>query len=122
MISIGLPAGVEFLLLSVTMGVIYAVTRPFGPQAQAGFGIGSRLMQAGFIPAVAISFSAAAVVGQNYGSGAFARVREAARESTKLVPGFAMHTIWLTSLITVFFQLAVQQLFLRRELRLKAPA
>jgi Na+-driven multidrug efflux pump len=36
--------------------------------------------------------------------------------------GFTMHTIWLTSLMTVAFQFTVQQLFLRRELRLKAPA
>lgn len=88
MIGIGLPSGGEFLLMSVTMGVIYAVTRPFGAPAQAGFGIGSRLMQAGFIPAVALSFSAAAVVGQNIGSRAFARVRETLRESVKLTVGF----------------------------------
>lgn len=84
MLGIGLPAGAEFLLMSITMGVIYIVTRPFGAQAQAGFGIGSRLMQAGFIPAVAISFGTAAVVGQNYGARAFERVRQARRESTKL--------------------------------------
>jgi putative MATE family efflux protein len=88
MLSIGLPAGAEFFLLAVTMGFIYAITRPFGAQAQAGFGIGSRLMQAGFMPAVALSFSAAAVVGQNFGSRAFGRVREARRESTKLALGF----------------------------------
>lgn len=88
MMSIGLPAGVEFLLLSITMGTIYAVTSSFGPQAQAGFGIGSRLMQAGFMPAVAVSFSVAAVVGQNYGAGATERVREAVRESQKLVLSF----------------------------------
>jgi Na+-driven multidrug efflux pump len=78
------------LLLSITMGVTYAVTRRFGPEAQAGFGIGSRLMQAGFMPAVAISFSAAAVVGQNYGARAFARVRETALESIKLVLWFML--------------------------------
>lgn len=90
MIGIGLPAGTEFLLMSITMGVIYAVTRPFGAQAQAGFGIGSRLMQAGFMPAVAISFSTAAVIGQNFGFGAFGRVREARRESTKLTLVFML--------------------------------
>lgn len=88
MMSIGLPAGVEFLLLSITMGTIYAVTSSFGPQAQAGFGIGSRLMQAGFIPAVAVSFSVAAVVGQNYGAGAAERVREAVWVSARIVLTF----------------------------------
>ncbi|WP_437298250.1 MATE family efflux transporter [Sorangium sp. So ce426] len=90
LVAIGLPSGAEFLLLAVTMGVIYVVTRPFGSEAQAGFGIGLRLMQAGFMPAVAISFSAAAVVGQNYGSRAYARVRETALESVKLVLGFML--------------------------------
>lgn len=99
MIGIGLPAGAEFLLMSITMGVIYLVTRPFGAQAQAGFGIGSRLMQAGFMPAVAISFSAAAVVGQNYGSRAFGRVREVFRESVKL-----------TLLFMIFFTVVCQLL------------
>ena len=90
MAGIGLPAGAEFLLISITMGVIYSVTRPFGAQAQAGFGIGSRLMQAGFMPAVAISFAAAAVVGQNFGSRAFTRVRGALRESVKLTVLFML--------------------------------
>jgi Na+-driven multidrug efflux pump len=90
MLGIGLPAGAEFLLISITMGLIYAITRPFGAQAQAGFGIASRLMQAGFMPAVAISFSVAAVVGQNLGARASERVRQAVRESTRLVVLFML--------------------------------
>ncbi|WP_437591408.1 MATE family efflux transporter [Sorangium sp. So ce1000] len=99
MLSIGLPSGAEFLLIAITMGVIYAVTRPFGAEAQAGVGIAARLMQACFMPAVAISFSAAAVVGQNYGSRAYARVRETAFESVKLVLGFML---FFTLLCQVF--------------------
>ncbi len=90
MLNIGLPSGTEFLLISLNMGVIYAAIRPFGAEAQAGFGIGSRVMQAGFMPAVAISFGVAAVVGQNFGARAHARVREAYRESTKLTVGFML--------------------------------
>ena len=72
------------------MGVVYAVTRPFGAEAQAGFGIGGRVMQAGFMPAVAISFSVATVVGQNFGSRHYDRVREVLRESAKLTIGFML--------------------------------
>jgi putative MATE family efflux protein len=90
MVSIGLPAGLEFLVLSIMTGVVYLVTRPFGAEAQAGFGIASRVMQAGFMPAVAISFSAAAVVGQNFGARAFGRVRDVLRESAKLTIGFML--------------------------------
>jgi putative MATE family efflux protein len=85
MVGIGLPAGTEFLLMTIMFGVIYVVTRPFGAHAQAGFGVGSRIVQAGFMPAVALSFASAAVVGQNFGSRQHGRVREAAREATKLV-------------------------------------
>ena len=40
-IGIGLPSAAEFLLMFVTMGVVYAVIRDFGSEAQAGFGVGS---------------------------------------------------------------------------------
>lgn len=85
MLSIGLPAGAEFLLLAVVVGSSYFFTRNFGPHLQAGFGIGSRVMQAGFMPAVTISFSVAAVAGQNFGAKAFDRVRSTMSEATKLV-------------------------------------
>lgn len=85
MLAIGIPSGAEFLLLAITIGSSYYFTRVFGPQTQAGFGIGSRIMQAGFMPAVAISFSVAAVAGQNFGARRFDRVRATLLESTKLV-------------------------------------
>jgi putative MATE family efflux protein len=85
MIAIGLPSGAEFLLMSVTMGFVYAIVKPFGSHAQAGFGIGSRVFQAGIMPAVAMSFGVAAVVGQNFGSKRYDRVREIFREAGKMI-------------------------------------
>jgi putative MATE family efflux protein len=85
MLAIGVPSGTEFLLLAITIGSSYYFTRQFGPETQAGFGIGSRIMQAGFMPAVAISFSVAAVAGQNFGAQRFDRLRATLTESTKLV-------------------------------------
>ena len=84
MLAIGLPSGVEFLLMAVILSLIYSIIRPFGSEAQAGFGIGGRLMQAGFMPAVAISFAAAAVAGQNFGARQFDRVRQTFFEGAKL--------------------------------------
>ncbi len=207
MLAIGLPAGAEFLLISVSIGACYFFTRSFGPHAQAGFGIGSRVMQAGFMPAVCLSFSVAAVAGQNFGAHQFARVRAIQSESLKLAlvfmltltavcqlipeplirmfssadevveagavylrtislayvangvifvsagmfqglgntwpslgasalrsfgfvvpvfvlsqrPGFSAQTIWVVSAVSVYVQLAIQQLLLRRELRVRAP-
>jgi putative MATE family efflux protein len=69
MLKIGLPAGGEFALMFVYMAVIYWVIRGFGAEAQAGFGIGMRVMQAIFLPAMAVAFAAAPVAGQNFGAG-----------------------------------------------------
>jgi putative MATE family efflux protein len=68
MLKIGLPAGAEFGLMAVYLFVVYSISRPFGAAAQAGFGIGLRLVQAGFMPVVALGFSVAPVAGQNFGA------------------------------------------------------
>ena len=62
MLRIGVPAGAEFLLLFVYIMIVYAIIRGFGPAAQAGFGIGARVMQAFFLPVVALSFAVSPVV------------------------------------------------------------
>src|ERR1044071_4492036 len=75
MLRIGVPAGAEFLLLFVYIMLVYAIIRGFGPAAQAGFGIGARVMQALFLPVVALSFAVSPVVGQNFGGRRADRVR-----------------------------------------------
>ena len=76
MLRIGLPAGGEFALMFVYMVLVYDILRPFGSAAQAGFGIGLRVMQSLFLPAVAIAFATAPVAGQNFGARLGLRVRE----------------------------------------------
>jgi putative MATE family efflux protein len=76
LLRIGLPAGGEFALMFIYMGVIYSIIRPFGQDAQAGFGIGMRLNQSLLLPAMAVAFATAPIVGQNFAAGKFARVRE----------------------------------------------
>lgn len=78
-LNIGLPAGGEMLMIFVVIAAAYWAIRGFGPAAQAGFGVGSRLMQAIFLPAMAIAFAAAPVAGQNFGAGHLNRVRETFR-------------------------------------------
>lgn len=76
MLRIGIPAGAEFALMAVYIVVVYAIIRSFGAAAQAGFGIGMRVMQAIFLPVVAVAFAVAPVVGQNFGGRQAARVRQ----------------------------------------------
>jgi putative MATE family efflux protein len=75
-LKIGLPAGGEFVLIAAYLMVVYVIIRPFGAAAQAGFGIGGRVMQSMFLPAVAIAFATAPVAGQNFGARLGPRVRE----------------------------------------------
>ena len=79
MFTIGLPAGGEFGLLFFYTGITYWAISDFGAAAQAGFGIGSRIMQGIFLPAMAIAFVVAPVAGQNYGARRMERVRETFR-------------------------------------------
>lgn len=76
LVNIGLPAGGEFGFMFLYMAAIYWVIRDFGAAAQAGFGIGTRLMQSVFLPAMAIAFATGPIAGQNYGARQYARVRE----------------------------------------------
>jgi putative MATE family efflux protein len=87
MIKVGLPAGGEFALMSVYMALVYWIIRGFGAAAQAGFGVGGRLMQAMFLPVMSIAFAAAPVAGQNFGARNAARVRETFRSAAFLVTG-----------------------------------
>ena len=66
-LDIGLPAGGEFGLMFAYIAIIYFVIRDFGSAAQAGFGVGQRVTQMIFLPAMAIGFSIAPVAGQNFG-------------------------------------------------------
>src|SRR3954449_12809656 len=75
LLKIGLPAGAEFILMSVYIIVVYSIIRGFGAAAQAGFGVGARVIQALFLPVVALSFAVAPVVGQNFGGSRGDRVR-----------------------------------------------
>jgi putative MATE family efflux protein len=79
MLRIGLPPGAEFALMFLFTAVIYYVIRDFGAAAQAGYGIGNRVMQSIFLPAMAVSFSAAPLAGQNMGAGQLQRVRDTFR-------------------------------------------
>ena len=79
MLKVGLPAGAEFALMSIYMLIVYSVSRPFGSAAQAGFGIGLRILQACFLPVVALGIAVAPVAGQNFGARLGDRVRETFR-------------------------------------------
>jgi putative MATE family efflux protein len=75
-LNIGLPAGGEFAIIFVNMAVIYYALGGFGAAAQAGFGIGSRLLGVIQLPAISMAIAAGAIAGQNVGAGNSERVKE----------------------------------------------
>jgi MATE family, multidrug efflux pump len=84
MVNIGLPAGGEFGFMFLYMAVVYWVIRDFGAAAQAGFGLGTRLMQSIFLPAMAIAFATGPIAGQNFGAGKHDRIRQTFRVASQI--------------------------------------
>jgi putative MATE family efflux protein len=80
-LRIGVPAGAEFAFMFFSLAVIYVIISDFGAAAQAGFGVGSRVMQAVFLPAMAIAFAAAPIAGQNVAAQKPERVRATFRSA-----------------------------------------
>jgi putative MATE family efflux protein len=99
MLRIGLPAGAEFALMAVYIVVVYAIIRNFGAAAQAGFGVGARVMQAMFLPVIAVAFAVAPVVGQNFGGRRGDRVRQSFYSAVGITTG-------LMVLLTILAQVA----------------
>jgi putative MATE family efflux protein len=107
MLKIGLPAGAEFGLTAVYLVVVYTVMRPFGASAQASFGIGLRLVQALFLPVVALGFSVGPVAGQNVGARKADRVRSAFTSGVGMAVAFMLVStlicyVWTDDLFAVF--------------------
>ena len=88
MLGIGIPAGGQFALMFVYMAVIFKAISGFGATAQAGFGVGMRVMQAVFLPAMAIAFATPAIAGQNFGAREADRVRETFRVAALMIVAF----------------------------------
>jgi putative MATE family efflux protein len=88
MLRIGLPAGAEFGLMAVYLFIVYRIAAPFGAAAQAGFGIGLRVVQALFMPIVALGFAVAPVAGQNVGARLPLRVKDVFRSACMMAAGY----------------------------------
>lgn len=103
MFKIGFPAGAEFLLMFTYMALVYWAIQGFGASATAGFGLGSRVMQALLLPAMAIAFALPAVAGQNFGAQLPHRVKDAFRYalfiSCGLMAGLTALCLWQPDLL-----------------------
>jgi putative MATE family efflux protein len=98
-LRIGLPAGGELVILAIYLMIVYSLIRGFGASAQAGFGIGARVMQSLFLPALAVGMAAATVAGQNFGARNATRVRQSFYAALTI----ACSAMFLTTLLCQWF-------------------
>ena len=107
MLDIGLPAGGEMLILFVYFSMVYWLIQDFGAAAQAGFSIGGRITQSIFMPTMAIAFAVGPIIGQNFGAGQIARVRETFNKGILLSSLVMLATtilmLWRSDLLVQFF-------------------
>jgi len=102
-LAVGLPAGGEFVISFLLIGITYYSVGRFGAAAQAGTGIGGRIAQALLMPAMAIAFAAGPIAGQNFGAGQAQRVRETFRVAATLgtiaTVGLIPLLLWVPNLL-----------------------
>jgi len=71
---IGIPSGVNHFLLAANLLITYRVISTYGTAALASIGIGFRILQAIYIPVIALASAMAAIIGQNFGAQKFSRL------------------------------------------------
>lgn len=84
LVKIGIPAGLQTMIVSFSMIVLAAIVNTFGPTVVAAFGAAGRLDQFAFMPALSVGLAVTALVGQNLGAGKHERVHEILRWSVLL--------------------------------------
>ncbi len=75
----GLPAGIQFFLIFVLLGVVLAGMKPHGTAWTGASGGGFRVLQQCWLPLITLASAAAAMAGQNFGARDIERVAETAR-------------------------------------------
>ncbi len=75
----GIPMGLQMIVLSSSMVMMFAVVNPFGSTTAAAFAAAMQLWNYVQMPALALSAAVSSMAAQNIGAGFWDRVREIAR-------------------------------------------
>lgn len=92
--SVGIPASMSHMLMSVGLIFITRIVASFGPLAIAAYGLGYKLESVAFYFTLGISISVVTLVGHNYGAGNVKRAKK-----------FAWTASWLSMVVTGFIGL-----------------
>jgi putative MATE family efflux protein len=100
---IGIPSGMNHFLLAANLLITYRVISEYGTAAIASIGIGFRILQAIYIPVIALASAMAAIIGQNYGADNYNRIAG----SFKRVWTFSIMFMIFCTLICLLFPAAI---------------
>ncbi len=81
-IAIGLPVSIQMIIVSSSAAVLMGFISKFGEKAIATFGIGNRIDQFAFLPAMSMGMAIMTFVSQNLGANREDRVSEALKWGT----------------------------------------
>jgi putative MATE family efflux protein len=87
-LRVGLPAAATNTVIPAASGIITALLAPYGHQAVAGFGLGSRVESVAMVGFFALSAVMNPFAGQCAGAGRIERVREALRDTAWFCAAF----------------------------------
>jgi putative MATE family efflux protein len=92
-----LPASFNFLTVIIGAFVIVAFVGRFGSEAVAGYSVALRIEQVLLLPVLGLSSAVMAIVGQNFGVQAYARIQETFTKTLKL--GFLISLVFIPIMI-----------------------
>lgn len=90
LLRIGVPAGTQQTLVSLSSLAVNSIVNRFGPTVVAGFGAAMRIDQFAFMPAMSVSLAVSSLVGQNIGARKKDRVHDVVRWSIALSGAIAL--------------------------------
>ncbi|NLO82186.1 MAG: MATE family efflux transporter [Clostridiales bacterium] len=105
LIKIGLPAGIQQIVVSMGLTIMVGIINSFGSSAVAAFGAASRLDQFAHMPAMSFGLAVSAITGQSLGAKKPERVKDVFKWGSILVSGITF--------IMVILALTVPKAFLK---------
>jgi putative MATE family efflux protein len=98
-IRIGLPTGLQQVLVALGSLVLTTIINGFGATVAAAYGAGTRIESFIFMPAMTVGMAVSALVGQNLGAGKEGRVKEIVAWSVGIGTGIS---VLLSAVIFLF--------------------
>lgn len=99
LIKIGLPAGIQQIVVSMGLTIMTGIINLFGSNAVAAFGAASRLDQFAHMPAMSLGLATSALTGQNLGAAKHERIKEIFKWGSILSGGITMIIVILVMVI-----------------------